>query len=77
MNFWIAIFELLAGKWIALAFRRNLMNYLLFSLLVVSFGLSILVSLGFVHVLFVTQLLGTVSAGLLLVRSTLQPDTSA
>ena len=74
-NFWTAIFELVAGGWIAFVWRRNLINILLFILLLVSFSLSVLVFLGAIHILFITQIAAAISVGLLLIRSTLRPPS--
>ena len=69
-NIWIFCFEMLAGGWIALVFRRSVISILLLLLQLLAFVLVVLTFLGTIHLLFIAQILTAVSFGLLLLMST-------
>jgi hypothetical protein len=70
---WCESFELFAGVWIAVFFRRTRRNLSILSLQFTTFGLSVLTYLSVIDILFVTQLLTVLSFGLLLL-SALSPE---
>jgi hypothetical protein len=74
VNIWLAVIEFIAGAWIALFWRRNTLNLFLAMLLLFSTILLVLVFMGRLHILFLTQLLSTVTFGSLLARSSLDLD---
>jgi hypothetical protein len=61
--------ELVAGGWFALGLAKDRVNLLFFGLYVVGFGLAALTLAGALHVLFISQLLTSLSFGALITRT--------
>ena len=72
-NIWTFCFQMYAGVWLALFFRRNIITSLLLLAQFAAFVLVVLTFIGTIHLLFVAQILTLLAYGSLLVTSTIEP----
>jgi hypothetical protein len=73
VNIVASLFEVVAGSWVAGVLVRTRATALLLSCLLAAFILGVLTFLGTIHILFITQILGAISFGSLLIASTTLP----